>query len=1184
MASGGAASPLQMATGTNESTSQPTTTQASSRQLDAPIQSATQTTGDSPVQRMVAHGVEPSVEQADEAMSSLPVDGHVQRQSAETTTPAIQRQEVSSADSAHIQREAATSPATSAESIESSDAPQSIPTPAAEVVPSGNPLTRVWRRVKEAFQPTPTVQRTAPKSDTSSTGDVPTIATPSTPAISAQTPSDEPIQRQIDTVAPPTITTSRASLEASTSDNSAENVQRLAETAETPPVSRAVESKPQQMVQPQASDAVAQRVIEAENRPKPSTSTPSVQPQQQSPQEYQPVTADLPTVDYSISQPPTAQRQTTSEPDKSENISTPPAVTQSSAKSQISRKSDDVSSVSEATPPAETSAGTPVQRDEQISSAIQAGDSSQVSPVESPVTSESTAQPVATPQVQRIQAEATPLSATMQPDVGEQPTVAQPVAPATAANAETIQRQVETAPPAQSSPQLQADTTSIQREAAPEDDGLQLKPIGEIAQTASVQRDTLSSPPSTATVPPIQREAQSADVQQKVSSETPPVIAQQQGSEATVVQQQPGVESVRRQVDDSVAPVDSVVSAETSTTQTNTPQPVTQPAQAVTDAQLEAPATPSVQRPVVDSPNISAQSQPLQHGVQPSMPTATPQRAPTAPVAQRTPQTQVEAAAIQRQASPPTIAMGVARNIAASDSVNRPIMRAPVQVARRIEQPASAPRLQPMVAQSSSSYQPTAQPQLYRQALPYAQPPVAPPAVSAPVPDAPVSPAVPNQPAYTPAIAPPEATIPAVQRTSEPSQPTTEASAAPPAPTAQGYEAPTLDSEWARLKRISDFHQARKQGVTPTAQRATVDEPIQHQPDANVPTEVIPVDAERPSSDVATEQQAPSQQVVSQPEQVQRKTAEPTPAMDWKTKRELMRKYQAEQDKQRAKESRPTVSGPKQPRKVVQRRPAQTDPLAAPIDESKEQPPIGATSLESVWPVQQKDEDMVSHVARSSAASLPRRESAVDEQVRSILNSVDQTRPASSDTKIELITPRRPRPGANVQRKVETRLQREAQPADEDDEEAETDLDMPVSAETVQRIANVTTTNDSGTMQRTSADISPTSDMVKTDIGELPSDLWTMMGKEPPTPVPIGSSNGNGSSGLVQRTTAPTAPTADNRSSAGDEVAADSAETDGESEGDEKKKDEIDIDELATQVYSQLKRRLAIEWERQNRR
>jgi hypothetical protein len=88
---------------------------------------------------------------------------------------------------------------------------------------------------------------------------------------------------------------------------------------------------------------------------------------------------------------------------------------------------------------------------------------------------------------------------------------------------------------------------------------------------------------------------------------------------------------------------------------------------------------------------------------------------------------------------------------------------------------------------------------------------------------------------------------------------------------------------------------------------------------------------------------------------------------------------------------------------------------------------------------------------------------------------------------------------------------------------------------------------------------------VETEIGTLPADLWELIDRRPPPPE-------TGRPVTVAAPALQRAPAAELAAPVGPAETADAKrEVDGP---------EVDVDELARQVYAQLRRRLLVEWER----
>jgi hypothetical protein len=120
--------------------------------------------------------------------------------------------------------------------------------------------------------------------------------------------------------------------------------------------------------------------------------------------------------------------------------------------------------------------------------------------------------------------------------------------------------------------------------------------------------------------------------------------------------------------------------------------------------------------------------------------------------------------------------------------------------------------------------------------------------------------------------------------------------------------------------------------------------------------------------------------------------------------------------------------------------------------------------------------------------------------------------------------------------------------------------------------------------------------MVPTAIGDLPSDLWQMLGETPPAPKPRVQRSADSSpsppaqadrpaklvteefqSPDIQRTSI------DSESSAGSSDQTQGGgqdETAGGDEGGAGMNGEVDVNELARKVYPEIRRRLQVDWER----
>lgn len=297
-------------------------------------------------------------------------------------------------------------------------------------------------------------------------------------------------------------------------------------------------------------------------------------------------------------------------------------------------------------------------------------------------------------------------------------------------------------------------------------------------------------------------------------------------------------------------------------------------------------------------------------------------------------------------------------------------------------------------------------------------------------------------------------------------------------------------------------------------------------------------------------------------------------------------------------------------------RAAEWETMDAPAAEAGEEP-VQPMPLQAAWPVEavgQPQPETPSRpplVQRRSAEEM-----ASDESVRSILETV--TAGQKSDSSIELVLPRRPRPAGlppvaakpaaeppaapPVQRMPLPEVA--AEPVDwavqpsEDSEFSEGGVSFlgepPQVSENRQGWSEGA---EGGPVQRVVERPAPapvTPHMVPTEIGDLPSDLWQLLGATPPAPAASPPAGNGGTAVQRQATTAVrpaqpapasymAAPVVQRAEAAAPEPAPPTAEapaataTAGE-EGE--KKSEVDIDELSRQVMQVLRRRLAVEWER----
>ncbi|MFO7681814.1 MAG: hypothetical protein R6X34_17360, partial [Chloroflexota bacterium] len=222
---------------------------------------------------------------------------------------------------------------------------------------------------------------------------------------------------------------------------------------------------------------------------------------------------------------------------------------------------------------------------------------------------------------------------------------------------------------------------------------------------------------------------------------------------------------------------------------------------------------------------------------------------------------------------------------------------------------------------------------------------------------------------------------------------------------------------------------------------------------------------------------------------------------------------------------------------------------------------------QSVWPVQIIESPTPPAARPVSAPTGPlMRQTAPQETSKAIrqLDSVPPGQPTTSS--VQYIQPRKPRPQP---------LQRKPAP-----EYSQTDAKAAAPP----------------------SDFSTPSDTVATEIGDLPGDLWRLIGAKPPAmptarspeqppPLPRFPAAPEGTEREAAQTTAVTQakaapPTIIQRVESEQPPAADLSPTteappSPESEQDEAgQNEEIDINELARQVYGEIKDLMTIEWER----
>jgi hypothetical protein len=268
-------------------------------------------------------------------------------------------------------------------------------------------------------------------------------------------------------------------------------------------------------------------------------------------------------------------------------------------------------------------------------------------------------------------------------------------------------------------------------------------------------------------------------------------------------------------------------------------------------------------------------------------------------------------------------------------------------------------------------------------------------------------------------------------------------------------------------------------------------------------------------------------------------------------------------------------------------------------------PALQPLPLEAVWAMQQRElanpqpsSQMFSEYDFPTAMvpGLASEASASGGKLHSLLQKLEPGRPTGSP--VEVIPPRQPRPG----------LAPGKPPVGSGDDTVphtfEGESVPPETPSTIQRMSSVETTLPAGVPEPNPM---PESDLVETKIGPLPADLWLLLGQSPPAQqfstrpaketnfpaqvrapaVQLPASNVPDIPAVavpeagIQRTAAeeaslPSAPITTPPPAAGSPAEPDMGLA--RSEG------ELDLAYLASQVYVEVKRRMAIELERDRRR
>lgn len=237
--------------------------------------------------------------------------------------------------------------------------------------------------------------------------------------------------------------------------------------------------------------------------------------------------------------------------------------------------------------------------------------------------------------------------------------------------------------------------------------------------------------------------------------------------------------------------------------------------------------------------------------------------------------------------------------------------------------------------------------------------------------------------------------------------------------------------------------------------------------------------------------------------------------------------------------------------------------------------------LEAVWPVQRKEETVASPPTTDTAAtaesSPPPEAQPEEEQVRSALQRVASGQPTHSS--VELVAPRRPRPPAPARPRGQTKA-------------------TPPEASQIEPDSIPASESPGPVPQASETEPGPeTADAVPTEIGPLPADLWQLLGQAPPPSQPAADSpetvmraietaetTGQASVETSAESVSPPASPPSVQRQAAPVTKAETEPAPGRTEAEagdkESEPSQVDVDELARRVYSDIKRRLSVEWER----
>ena len=341
-----------------------------------------------------------------------------------------------------------------------------------------------------------------------------------------------------------------------------------------------------------------------------------------------------------------------------------------------------------------------------------------------------------------------------------------------------------------------------------------------------------------------------------------------------------------------------------------------------------------------------------------------------------------------------------------------------------------------------------------------------------------------------------------------------------------------------------------------------------------LPTKPLAQERTRQETGLSSEKVGESARSELLPEELTEQMAKPPVVEKAMLKREAARAEAQEAPGNKAQEVDHELSQPSAIQEATSELPLQEPPSLLEIvsEEPQATQVFQPVPLEEVWHVQrqvpqpQEQRSPGEPSVEEPTEILDQEEYA---QVREALQEVLPGQP--TDSPVEVITPRRPRP-----KPAEAKEQASLSPPQSDGSSAE-----PEESE-VEAPTGVT--------------IKQEAELIETGLGPLPADLWELIGETPPpaqlrsaqttAPTPQQASDAVGRGGAegkpAMRQAAPGAVQRQPAEpSAGESQAGEAAAGGGQAA---KPTPELDMDELAARVYGEVKRRLALEWERLRRR